>query len=296
MSFDNLKRNRGSFSQLKERMQKDKQGANSYKDDRFWKLTVKDGTGSAVIRFMPAAEGEEIPYVLRHEHAFQDPTTKKWFIENCPSSIGRDDCPCCISNSELWNTGIEAKQNIARARKRQKKYYANILVVNDPAAPENNGKVFLFQFGPKIFDKINDRINPEFPDEKPCDVFDFWDGANFNLRAHTVNKQRSYDKSAFTDPSELFDGDETQLKAVYDQLHKLQGLMAESEFKSAAELQAKFNAAIGVKASAPVDNTYSHDAVPAEEPEPVYDAPSEPAQSTAVSDDDLDEYQKLLMG
>lgn len=295
MSFENLKRNSGSFSKLKERMQADKQGASSYKDDRFWKLTVKDGNGSAVIRFMPAPDGEEIPYVLRYEHAFQDPTTKKWFIENCPTSIGRDDCPCCKDNSELWNSGIESKQAIARARKRQKKYYANILVIDDPAAPENNGKVFLFQFGPKIFDKINDKINPEFPDEAPCDVFDLWEGANFRLRAHTVNKQRSYDKSAFESPSELFDGDETKLKESYDKLHKLQDLLAEGEFKSPAELQSRFNQVTGVKAGEPESSTYSHD-IP--EPPKRCEEPVEEnrVESTSVSDSDLDEYRALLEG
>ena len=293
MSFENLKRNSGSFSKLKERMQADKQGASTYKDDRFWKLTVKDGNGSAVIRFMPAPDGEEIPYVLRHEHAFQDPTTKKWFIENCPTSIGRDDCTVCQSNSEYWNTGIESKQNVARARKRQKKYYANIVVIDDPAAPENNGKVFLFQFGPKIFDKINDKINPEFPDEAPCDVFDLWEGANFRLRAHTVNKQRSYDKSTFESPSELFDGDETKLKAAYDSLHKLQDLLKESEFKSTAELQARFNQTIGLKPAAPSDTSYSRDED--DIPTPPTKRDYEPQQPSNNSDDnDLDEYYALL--
>jgi len=292
MSFENLKRNSGSFSKLKERMQQDKQGASSYKDDRFWKLTVKDGNGSAVIRFMPAPDGEEIPYVLRHEHAFQDPTTKKWFIENCPTSIGRDDCPVCQANNELWNTGIESKQNVARARKRQKKYYANIVVIDDPAAPENNGKVFLFQFGPKIFDKINDKINPEFPDEAPCDVFDLWEGANFRLRAHTVNKQRSYDKSTFETPSELFDGDETKLKTAYDSLHKLQDLLKESEFKTTAELQARFNQTIGLKPAAQSDTSYSHEE---DIPAPPTKRDYEPQQPGNNSDDnDLDEYYALL--
>lgn len=293
MSFENLKRNSGSFSKLKERMQADKQGASSYKDDRFWKLTVKDGNGSAVIRFMPAPDGEEIPYVLRHEHAFQDPTTKKWFIDNCPTSIGRDDCPVCQSNSEYWNSGIESKQNVARARKRQKRYYANIVVVDDPAAPENNGKVFLFKFGPKIFDKINDKINPEFPDEEPCDVFDLWEGANFRLRAHTVNKQRSYDKSTFETPSELFDGDETKLKLAYDNLNKLQDLLKESEFKSTTELQARFNQTIGLKTSTQSDTSYSHDED--DIPAPPTKRDYEPQQSTSNSDDsDLDEYYALL--
>lgn len=288
MSFENLKRNSGSFNKLKERIQADKQGAKSYKDDRFWKLTVKDGNGSAIIRFMPAPDGEEIPYALRYEHAFQDLVTKKWYIENCPTTIGRDDCSCCFSNSENWNSGIESKQNIARSRKRQKKYYANIVVVDDPAFPENNGKVFLFQFGPKIFDMINDKINPEFPDEKPCDVFDLWSGANFRLRAHTVNKQRSYDKSTFESPSELFDGDETKLKAVYDNLNKLQDLVAESEFKSAADLQSRFNQTVGVKVDTPSDTTFAED-LPAP---PV--RREEPPVSASSSDSDLDDYYSLL--
>lgn len=150
----------------------------------------------------------------------------------------------------------------------------------------------MFQFGPKIFDKINDKINPEFPDEEPCDVFDLWEGANFRLRAHTVNKQRSYDKSTFETPSELFDGDETKLKPAYDSLPKLHDLLKESEFKSETELQARFNQTIGLKSSTKSDTSYSHDD---DIPAPPTKRDYEPQQSTSNSDDsDLDEYYALL--
>lgn len=151
----------------------------------------------------------------------------------------------------------------------------------------------MFQFGPKIFDKINDKINPEFPDDdQPCDVFDFWSGANFRLRAHLVNKQRSYDKSVFDTPSELYDGDETKLRQVYDSLHKLQDFVAPSEFKSPADLQARFNQTTGVKAGMPQDKMYDDD-IPApptrREPEEM-----QPQKSEALDDDELDQYAALL--
>lgn len=273
MSFANLKKQSGSFAKIKERMAADKQGARSYKDDRFWSLTVKDGVGSAIIRFLPPSDGEEIPYVLRYDHAYQNPMTKKWFIENCPSTIGQP-CPVCTNNSEKWNSGIESEQAIARKRKRQKRYYANVYIVDDPAEPANNGKVFIYKFGPKIFDKISDKINPEFADEEACDVFDLWNGANFRLRAHTVNGQRSYDKSTFDAPSALLD-DDAELEKVYNAQHKLQDLVTPKEFKTYAELEARFNNVEGVTVK-----VEDH-----EIPEPVKARPQPVAQEVDDSDD-----------
>ena len=273
MSFANLKKQSGSFAKIKERMAADKQGARSYKDDRFWSLTVKDGVGSAIIRFLPPSEGEEIPYVLRYDHAYHNPLTKKWFIENCPSTIGQP-CPLCTNNSEKWNSGIESEQQIARKRKRQKRYYANVYIVDDPAEPANNGKVFIYKFGPKIFDKISDKINPEFADEESCDVFDLWNGANFRLRAHTVNGQRSYDKSTFDAPSALLD-DDAELEKVYNAQHKLQDLVTPKEFKTYAELEARFNNVEGVTAKVEDHKI----------PEPVKARPQPVAQEVAEDDD-----------
>lgn len=295
MSFENLKRTSGNFSTLREKMKNDSTGgAKSYKDDRFWKLTVdKSGNGYAVIRFLPAMEGEELPYVLRYEHAFQDKNTGKWFIDNCPTTIGQE-CACCMANSELWNTGTEANQNIVRGRKRGKKYYANILVVSDSAHPENNGKVFLYQFGPKIFQKILDKIDPQFPDEKPCEVFDFWEGANFRLKAHSQSGQRSYDKSDFDSPSTLAEDD--RLKEIYGELHSLQSLVAPSEFKTVTEMQGRLNMVLGVSAG---KSDTSYETAPSHTPparpmveELTNDVPFN--HSPAAASDSLDEYEALL--
>lgn len=308
MSFANLKRQKGNgFDSLRNKMKDEAAGAKSFKDDRFWKLTVdKSGNGYAVIRFLSAPEGEELPYALRYEHAFQDKNTKKWYINNCHTTLGQGNpCPVCDANSELWNTGTEANQALVRERKRGKRYYANILVINDSAHPENNGKVFLYQFGPKIYQKILDKIDPQFPDEKPCDVFDFWGGANFRLKAHTVNNQRSYDKSDFDSPSELLNGDDTALEEVYNSLHSLKELIAPEAFKSYADAQKQLNAVLGVRVNSQSDNSFisgessaptnsfSQSASKAVEE----DAPFDSGSSNSNSDsDDLAAYQALLNG
>lgn len=299
MSFDQLKRNSGSFSSLQAKMKADQAGAKSFADDRFWSLTVdKAGNGYAVIRFLPQVAGEEVPYVMRYEHAFKDDKTGKWFIDNCATTIGQP-CACCDANSELWNTGIEANQNIVRGRKRQKRYYANIMVIEDSSKPENNGKVFMYKFGPKIFQKICDAIDPQFPDEKPVDVFDFWNGANFKLKANNISGQRSYDKSDFDSPSALLNGEDEKLAKVYESQHKLQELVAESEFKAYPEVQKRLNTVLGITSREPVDNS-TYDSVKPQASAPSYHNDTPPFDTTPATtsndDSDLDEYTRLLNG
>ena len=240
MSFANLKRNSGNFAALREKMKEEQKG-NNYNDDRFWKLSVdKSGIGSAVIRFMPPPEGEPMPYVLIYHHAFKNPKSGKWFIENCPTSLGQGtECPCCRSNGEYWDSGIDANKKIASARKRQKQYIANIYVVDDPSNKDNNGKVFLFKFGQKILEMIMGQIDPQFADETPCNVFDFWEGANFQLRAYNnTDNMRSYDKSKFLTPGPL--ADDAKLEQIYGQLHKLQLFISPENFKTYDELSKRF--------------------------------------------------------
>ena len=196
------------------------QGGKSYEDNRFWTPTVdKAGNGSALIRFLPNIEGDEFPWVRIYSHSFQGPTGK-WYIENSLSTIGEND-PVGELNSRLWNSGSEENKKIASKQKRKTSYIANIVVLNDPAKPENNGKVFLFKFGKKIFDKIMDKARPTFEDEKPVLVFDLWEGANFKLRIRQVEGFRNYDKSEFESQSELAGGDDADLQAIVDQQHKL---------------------------------------------------------------------------
>ena len=207
----------------------------SYDDDRIWKLTPdKAGNASAVIRFLPRTEGDELPFVKIFSHSFQGPTGK-WYIQNSLTTLGEND-PVGELNSKLWNSGSEANKEVARKQKRKLSFIANIYVVSDPAKPENNGKVFLFKFGKKIFDKIMDKARPTFAEDQPVNVFDLWDGADFKLRMRKVDGYPNYDQSTFSDPAPLLSGDEEQLLEVVGKQYRLAEFLDRKNFKSYEEL------------------------------------------------------------
>lgn len=216
-----------------------KSSAKGGADDRFWKLTVDAQTkvGHAKIRFLPAPKGEEIPWARVFSHGFK--VDSNWFIENCPTTLERT-CPICKSNNKLWNSGIEADKNTARDRKRKQSYISNILVIDDPAHPENNGKVFLFKYGPKIHEKIMALLEPQFPDQTPANPFDLWEGCDFKLRSQKVAGYQNYDKSEFAEPSELFDGDDAKKEATWEGEFSLTEFTGESQFKDYEELEKRF--------------------------------------------------------
>lgn len=244
----------GTFSQLKKTRSKgidrlsqkieDMDKSGNYTDDRIWKPTPdKTGKAVATIRFLPAPQGEEDPFVRRYNHGFK--VNGKWLIENCPTTLGLP-CPICEANSEAWNSGDE---DTARQRKRKTSYYSNILVIDDRNNPDNNGKVFLFRYGIKIYEKIQSAIKGDI--KKPLDPFDFWEGADFILAQTQVAGYPNYDSSSFESPSQLFDGDDAQLKEIWEQEYSLQEFIAEDQFKSYDELQTQFNSLYGKKNSAP---------------------------------------------
>ena len=211
----------------------------SYVDERLWKPELdKSGTGQAVIRFLPAKDGEELPWIKLWKHAFQGPTGK-WFIENSLTTLNQKD-PVSEHNSELWNTGLESDKETARKQKRKLEYYSNIYVVSDPKHPENNGKVFLFRYGKKIFDKIMAAMQPEFEDETPINPFDFWEGANFKLKIRKVDGFWNYDKSEFDGVSALSDDDDA-LDAIWQKQYPLADFHAPSNFKSYDELKRRLD-------------------------------------------------------
>jgi hypothetical protein len=223
-------------------------GENSYKDDRMWQPEVdKTGNGYAVIRFLPAPPNEDLPWVRVFSHGFQ--SKGGWYIENCPTTIGQK-CPVCEANNELWNSGNDDDKNIARDRKRKLSYISNILVVDDPVNPANNGKVFLYRYGKKIFDKINDKMNPQFNDEDPVNPFDFWQGANFKLKIRQVEGYRNYDKSEFSASSPLLEGNDKELESLWRKEYSLQDFVKPDQFKSHAELKMKFQSVINGSNSA----------------------------------------------
>lgn len=213
-------------------------------DERYWNLTVdKNGNGSAVIRFLPPPEGEDVPFVRLWSHSFKGPTGQ-WYIENSLTTIGQQD-EISQLNAKLWNSGSESDKDIARKQKRKLHYISNILVVKDSACPENEGKVFLFKYGQKIFDKINSAMNPEFDDQDAMNPFDMWEGANFRLRAKNKDGFRNYDDSVFDSPSALLGGDDEALEKVYNNLYSLQEEIAPNKFKTPAELEARLRAVLG---------------------------------------------------
>ena len=248
MSFANLKSNRDQISKLIQAADQAGGGEKkSYADDRIWKPTVdKAGNGYAVLRFLPAAEGQELPWVRYWDHGFKGPTGL-WYIENSLTSIGQPD-PVGELNSRLWNSGIDADKEKARDQKRRLHYVVNVLVVSDPSNPVNEGKVMLYKFGKKIFDKIMDSMQPEFADESPVNPFDFWEGADFKLKIRNVEGYRNYDKSEFANPSALYDGDDSRLEAVYNQLHDLSEFSDPKNYKTYDELKAKLARVLGEEA------------------------------------------------
>ena len=246
MSFADLKK-QSKMGSLTEKLIKQVEKLNdtgSKDDERFWKPVMdKGGTGSAVIRFLPAPEGCDLPWVQVWSHAFQ--SNGKWMIDNCLTTLGQN-CPVCEANRELWNTGSKDNQNIVRDRKRKLSYYSNIYVVKDPANPDNEGKVFLYKFGKKIFDKIMASMQPEFDDEEPINPFDFWKGANFKLKLVKKDGYWNYDKSEFAPSSALLDDDD-ELETIYKSLNNLNDFVSPSEFKSYEDLKKRLDYTLGIK-------------------------------------------------
>ena len=244
MSFANMKQNRNDAISKLVAAGAGNSEKKSYGDDRMWKPTVdKAGNGYAVIRFLPAGEGEDLPWVRYWDHGFKG-STGRWYIEKSLTSIGQQD-PVSELNSQLWNTGRDEDKETARQRKRRLHHVSNILVVSDSANPENEGKVFLYEYGKKIMDKIMDVMQPQFADETPVNPFDFWAGANFKLKIRQVEGYRNYDKSEFDSAVALFDGDEAQLEEVYNKLYKLSEFTSPESYKSYADLKQKMFEVIG---------------------------------------------------
>ena len=304
MSFNtlsDLRNQRGNFDNLMKEVEKISNPKSNYKqgDDREWKPTVdKAGNGYAVIRFLPLSKGATdtgVPWVRVFNHGFQGPGGK-WYIENSLTTLNKPD-PVSELNTELWNSGVDANREIARKQKRRLNYWANIMVVEDPGNPDNEGKVFIYKFGKKIFDKIQDVLKPEFQDEKPVNPFDFWEGANFKLKIRQVEGYRNYDKSEFDSPSAIKE-DDAQIEAVWNQQYDLGTLVAEDQFKSYDELKAKLDMVLGTKtvATAETISAQTNDAaddnfVEAAQAQPTV---SEPAPAVADDEDDTLSYFKQL--
>jgi len=292
MSIDTLKRT-NSLDKLLGAVKEENapQEKKSYKDERLWKPELdKSGNGFAVIRFLPAVEGEDMPWAKVWNHAFQGPTGQ-WYIENSLTTISQKD-PVSELNSSFWNTGLESDKEIARKQKRKLQYFSNIYVVSDSKHPENEGKVFLFRFGKKIFDKLMAAMQPEFEDESPINPFDFWEGANFKLKIRKVDGYWNYDKSEFDSPTALFDND-GQIEEVWKKAYPLAEFTAASNFKSYDELKQRLDTVLsGTISVGNVTNNMTEERPVAS---PVVDTtPVEaPVVAAAEEDDTMSYFEKL---
>lgn len=285
------KRNKDSLEKLRAKAQEKEK---SYNDDRFWYCERdKAGNGFAIIRFLDVSkadldafgdDADLVPWVHYYTHGFKN-KQGRWFFDNCLTSIGKE-CPVCEANGELWNSGIDANKEIARQRKRKEHYVSNIYIIKDNANPENEGKVFLFRYGPKIFEKLKGAMNPEFEDEVGFNPFDYDEGANFKLKIRVVDDYVNYDKSEFESPSPLFDNDE-DMEEVWTKSYGLQELVSMDKFTPYDEMKKKFEKIVGVNGSF-VDKTDKETITTDDN-----DFPSDTSDSDD-DDDDLDYFISKL--
>jgi hypothetical protein len=293
MSFANLKRQSGNLDKLSKAIEALSQSSEggSEKSDNFWRPEVdKAGNGMATIRFLPASEkdGEDgLPWVKIFSHGFQGPGG--WLIDNCLTTKNQQ-CPVCEHNSTLWNSGIEANKDVVRKQKRKLNYIANVYIVSDPKHPENEGKIKLFKFGKKIFDKITEAMNPQFEDETPINPFDMWKGANFKLKIRKVEGYQNYDKSEFDSPSVLSD-DDAKLEQIWKDSFSLSELTGDKEFKSYDVLKQRLDKVLGLNGEAPKTTVEQVKAK-------TFDAPKAKAEDSPFKDDtseedDLSYFAKL---
>lgn len=265
-------------------------------DENVWKLGVdKQGNGKAVIRFLPGRTEEDNPFVKLINHGFQK--NGKWYIENCTSTFGDfDSCPVCgyLKDNDLFNTDKTEYQNL----KRKTSYWANILVVNDPANPENNGKVFKYRFGVKIFEKIM-AMSAGDPDlgEPSVDVTCPYDGADFSMSVKKVGGHLNYDDCKFK-PSAMIPGidDEETATRILEGMHDISTISAPDKFKSAEELRKQFDKVIGngsARQSRAVDDFDAEMEKFNKEEKP---AKTERVETTSSDSSDIDDDLKDLLG
>ena len=312
-NFANLKK-QSSLGSLTEKLVKQVEKMSTTSngaDERLWKPEMdKTGVGSATIRFLPAPDGEEVPWVKMYSHAFQG--NGGWYIENSLTTVGQKD-PVSEYNRGLWNTGNEKDKETVRKQKRKLSYYSNIYVVKDPTNPANEGKVFLFKYGKKIFDKILNAMQPEFDDEDPINPFDFWVGANFKIKIVKKDGYWNYDKSEFDRVAPLLEDDDA-LEALWKKEYSLSAVTAPDQFKTYEELERRMNMVLGLGGTttptqsravieqeddyAPFGSTQSRETKVMEELEQSYNRSKSPALPKITSEDEdeddaLSYFQKL---
>ena len=272
----------------------------SFNDDTMWKPELdKSGNGYAVVRFLPTPEGEEMPWVSYWDHGFQGPGG--WYIEKSLTTLNKKD-PVSEYNTTLWNTGIEANKESARKQKRRLHYVSNVYVVSDPKNPDNEGRVFKYRFGKKIFEQLKEAISPAFEDESAINPFDMTEGANFKIKIRKVDGYWNYDKSEFDSPSPL--GDEAMINSTFSQVHSLSEVISPDEFKSYDELKEKLDRVLGLSGAVSGSTAESIAEDQEEVPwgnvntesvatEPVIASAESSTEQTSDGDDAMDYFKRL---
>lgn len=296
MNFADLKKKtKTNLDNLVAELEKMSTGSNKYQDNRFWSVPMdeKTGNGTALIRLLPAGRNDKLPWVSVYSHAFQGPGG--WYIENSLTTIGKQD-PIGETNQELWATGIEANKEIVRKRKRKQQYISNIYVISDPKNPQNEGKVMLFKYGKKIFEKIQESMKPVFEGDSAIDPFDFWQGASFRLKIKKVEGYPNYDNSLFEAQTALFDGNDEKLEKVWDSLYTLGEFTDPKNFKSYEELKVRLDKVLGSKPAAKkIEEPLPSKPSPKMDTKKVVedDTPWKSDESDEGEDDSLEFFRKL---
>jgi hypothetical protein len=322
MSLANLKAKTANTLQTLKQQAQQKGQSQKAEDSRFWKPTFdkEKGTGSAIIRFLPAPDGEDLPAIKIFSHGFK--ANGKWYIEKSRTTIGDRKDPVYVLNGKLYNSGIESDKAISKMIKRKPTWIANVLVVNDPAKPECNGKVFLYEFGPSIDEMLQAAMFPIIDENdvdpvSPIDVFNPWEGADFVIKMHGHKMPDGkggemlvprYDKSSFKAPKAI--GTDEEIEAIWKQTHSLQAFLDEKEFKSVADLSKRLLEVFGPTVGSGIPTLDGLDDLPEEEapvrqkPAPAPqeqfdDVPDFPVQTKAPAvqsntDDELAELAGLL--
>jgi len=289
MSFADMKKKRGDKLQslLKETAKLNAPARGQGDDDRFWRPELdKSGNGMAVVRFLPPPEEEDLPWSRSWNHGFQGPGG--WYIENSLTTLGQKD-PVSEHNSQLWNSGIEANKEVARKQKRRLTYVSNVYILKDPSNPQNENQVRLYKYGKKIWDKLNDKMNPQFEDETPVNPFDLWEGANFKIKIRKIDGFSNYDKSEFETASPL-DEDESKMEEIWKTEHSLEAFTDPKNFKTYAELKEKLDRVLGLTTSTPTDAPFDGGKPMTTPHVPPATAVAHVPSTTAESETNSDEY------
>lgn len=316
------------------------------KDDRIWKYTYLDSGkkdlktkksimySSSVIRFLPipfidirkqdegkiSAEAVLSPVVLVCRHDFKSSNGSR-YSELALKTLGQE-CPVNEHDRPLWEAWKDAgkpdnnDKKVLVGRIAKDEYYANILVVDDKAAPDNNGKVFLFKFSAAIKKMIDQAFDPSIPTNPTFDPFDPFDGAELHLTF--MGEERSFNgwnglvpadmsKESSWVNNPMCGGDEAKIEETMELAYSLQDFIDPALFKSYAVLKERLLAVLGLESgeesvvpdtkqvsnstgAAPA-NTGDDQAVE----EKVDDKQSSPVSTTEGAGDDMDEFERMLL-